>query len=85
MKFYNTKRCVEEYNNFEIKIANMLSDLDNILNIAENISEERKEECHPSYSGREAMEKLGLTLAHIVSYKHEYEEELKKGENKNEN
>jgi hypothetical protein len=84
MKFYSTEVCIEKYNEFSLKVSRMITDLEDIISICECISNERDEECHPSYSGKEALEKLGITLAHIVSYKNEYEEELNK-EVKNEN
>ena len=67
------------------EIANMIAKLDDMKGTFEILMEESSDNGDPYFDSAYAIEKLGVLLASVVTYEHEYEEDANAGNNKKDN
>ena len=64
------------------EIANMIGKLDDMRGTFEILMEETGDNGDPYFDSAQAIEKLGILLASVVTYEHEYEEDANAGSDK---
>lgn len=67
------------------EIANMIGKLDDMHGNFEILMEESDDNGDPYFDTAQALEKMGVLLASVVTYEHEYEADANAGNDKKDN
>ena len=75
-------KCVRIYHEKAGELAVMIGKLNDMHGNFEILMEESGDNGDPYFDSAQAIEKLGILLASVVTYEHEYEEDLNAGSSK---
>lgn len=75
-------KCARVYHEQAGELAAMIGKLDTMKGQFESLMEESSDNGDPFFDASYAIEKMGILLASVVTYEHEYEEDLNAGSGK---
>ena len=78
----NPRNIADIYHEKAGEIANMIGKLNGMQGTFEILMQETSDNGDPYFDSAQAIEKLGVLLASVVTYEHEYEEEANAGSSK---
>ena len=70
-----SSEIANEYKEFAIKLARIISDIEDIRQSCEFLSETTRDNADPSMELETCIEKCGIALASIIIYEDEYSKE----------
>ena len=79
------EKCVGVYHEKAGELAVMIGKINDMKGSFEYLMEETGDNGDPYFDSAQAIEKLGILLASVVTYEHEYEEDANAGSSKKDN